>query len=479
MHSLRARLWILWLLAAGASAGVALLLLQLYQTTASARIERGEAVVARECQRIVNSYAFYVVGWNGAGANPNDPAFRRDLKGVVLDALAGRAGVTGGIWSAQEPLAQLRPISAGERNMLRSLNEDAATDQQSVSLRSPAGSATTLAASCPLPGPISGLTAWTLTRIEPAKGFAWLRTGLGLLLVLVLGIAAWATWLGAVWGRHVRRIEAVLTAHDIEELPVLPRTGERELDRIVAALNEAGIRLSRSRSRADAMSARAARSERMAALGRVAAGIAHEIRNPVAAMRLRLENALAGDPARHRPALEAGLRQIARVDRLVSELLAMTQRRDPEPEEIDLRHFLQSRARDHCAGAEHCAVRLDVVSAVASARFDPEMIGRALDNLVQNALRHTPRGGTVRLRAEDEDGMLRLIVEDTGPGVDPALRPRLFEPFATGRPDGTGLGLAIAREMVEAHGGRLMLAEAGEGARFVLELPWAPECPRS
>ncbi len=108
------------------------------------------------------------------------------------------------------------------------------------------------------------------------------------------------------------------------------------------------------------------------------------------------------------------------------------------------------------------------------AAFDPGLVRRALDNLIGNALRHTPQGGTVTLRAAREADTVVLAVEDTGPGVDPALHDTLFEPFVTGRPDGTGLGLALARELVEAHGGRLRLDRPGDdeaGARFVIELP--------
>ena len=108
-------------------------------------------------------------------------------------------------------------------------------------------------------------------------------------------MSAWLSWLTAGWSRRVGRIETVLRQHDVADLPRLPMSGERELDRIVAALNETGERgWPRRRSRPDAMARRVAVSERLAALGRVAAGLAHEVSNPLAAMRLRAENALLG-----------------------------------------------------------------------------------------------------------------------------------------------------------------------------------------
>jgi signal transduction histidine kinase len=104
--------------------------------------------------------------------------------------------------------------------------------------------------------------------------------------------------------------------------------------------------------------------------------------------------------------------------------------------------------------------------------LDEGLVRRVLDALLENALRHTPPGGTVTLSAAREGEVLRIAVADTGPGVPPELRAWLFEPFVTGRPEGTGLGLAIARELADAMGGRLFLAETGPGATFVLELPW-------
>ena len=143
----------------------------------------------------------------------------------------------------------------------------------------------------------------------------------------------------------------------------------------------------------------------------------------------------------------------------------MTQRRDPATERVDVPGFLAA-----CA-AEWASARIRVEAAPGTAVFDPEMIRRVLDNLIQNALRHTPDGGEVVLRARSEAGMLHIEVEDSGPGVPEALRASLFEPFVTGRADGTGLGLAIAREMVQAHGGRIMLLRAAPGAIIGFELP--------
>jgi signal transduction histidine kinase len=118
-------------------------------------------------------------------------------------------------------------------------------------------------------------------------------------------------------------------------------------------------------------------------------------------------------------------------------------------------------------------------SATGAATLDPAIIGRVLDNLLVNAVRHAPEGGQVTITVERAAAGLLILVEDSGAGVAAELTGQLFEPFVTGRPDGTGLGLAIARELTDAHGGRLVLrrpggAQPGQGAAFALELPCRP-----
>lgn len=482
MLSLRSRLWILWGLAFSASLVVALLLAQLYRASNAAQLGRAQAVVAQACDGIRDRYRFYVSGWDGGGASA-DRRYGDSLAPVLVAALSSRDGVAGGIWSATAgslvfafPTAARHGLSAAfpdaERETIASLASQSLDSEQSTQRALSAGNGRIELAACPLGGPIGGLAAWTMLR-APAVGSDTLRLGLGVLLLLLLGIAFWVARLTTRWGGHVGAIETALQ-NPSSGLPSLDPTGEPELDRVVAAINRAGRHLTEARAAAEASAAQAANAERLASLGRVAAGIAHEIRNPIAAIRLRAENALAGDETRHRPALEASLVQVARVDRLVSELLAMTQRRMPVPAQVALRPFLAALAEQHRRPE---AASILVVDAGSCAVFDAELIGRALDNLLLNALRHTRQDGVVTLRADRAPGMLRLSVGDTGTGIDDAIRSRLFEPFATGRADGTGLGLAIAREMAEAHGGSLSLSEPehGSGAVFILALPQDPE----
>ena len=485
MRSLRSRLLLLWLLSLAACAAVGVLLVQISAQSTAAQVGRAEAVAARACGLIGERYDYYTTGWRGPAPPLDDAKLVQDLTAATILALSHQAGVEGGIWQAGAgPLAYAFPtyqgsgpktdLPAAERDRIRAINETALQDDQAVSQQWPGSRQTLVLQACLLPGPIPQLTAWTMTRVQSSLEAERLRLGLGVLLVLMLGTSGWLLWVLASWLRQVGQVEAALAGHAADAPPVLERTGEPSLDRVVAALNRSGARLAAARRRSEELAAQVAAAERMAALGRVAAGVAHEIRNPIASMRLRAENALAAPCEERRTrALQAVLEQVARLDRLSGELLAMTQRREPRARRVDLAALLAACAEEHADQALAAAVTIRVEGS-GEALIDPDLTRRALDSLVGNALRHTPPGGTITLGAALSGERVALGVEDTGPGVDPALRETLFEPFVSGRPEGTGLGLAIARELVEAQGGRLWLdqaAEDGAGARFVIELP--------
>ncbi len=468
MRSLGSRLVVAWVLSLMAALAVGAVLVQLYRLSSAAQAGLRTAVLEQGCALLGETYGFYVAGWAGPGQGRELEGFRRELQGVVGMALAGRPGVEAGIWQTEGAGEAL----SGDPGTLRAALAQAATtalrEDDTVGFEGEGR----LGLACPLGGPVAGLVGWVAQRNAGTLGLRELQLGMAVLLALVLLLAFWLSLGLVALRRRARRIEASLAGHEQagadSTLPHVPPTGERELDRIVAALNAAGDRLAEAQSREAALAARMAQGERLAALGRVAAGVAHEIRNPIAAMRLRAENALAGDPARRGAALEAILAQVARLDRLSGELLAMTQKREPVLAPVQVADLLRAVAAEQQRGDVTLAVQAPALCAM----LDEGLVRRVLDALLENALHHTPPGGGITLSAEQEGEVLRLTVVDTGPGVAPELRAWLFEPFVTGRPEGTGLGLAIARELANAMGGRLFLADAGPGATFVLEVPW-------
>jgi signal transduction histidine kinase len=278
------------------------------------------------------------------------------------------------------------------------------------------------------------------------------------------------------WTRRVTRLQQVIDAPASPDLPRLPPTGDIDLDRLVKALNATGSRLQNARQQAEA-------AERLAAVGRLSAGLAHEIRNPLMAMRLKAENALASDdPARARTSLQSVLVQITRLEGLLRNLLSTTHRQQLDRRHADLRAFLAARADHHKDLADKADVTLqgDHNSDPIVVSYDETELTRAVDNLIINAIEASPPGGKVSLSATEKQYSALLRIQDDGTGVDEAVASRLFEPFVTNRANGTGLGLAIVREIVQAHGGAVRYIPLDKGSAFEIELPKCePTCRQS
>jgi signal transduction histidine kinase len=483
MVSLRLRLFSLWIMLAVSGTATGFLLFDFYRQSADVQVAQAEQAAARGCREISDRYAFLFAGSREVAADRTEDDLKQQLTAAVQTALANATGVEGGIWRASEgSIAYAFPtyegtgpktdVPAAELTTIKQINAETLRSGRPGAIRQSGRSQVLALHACPLNGPISDATAWTMTRVFTGQGPAYQRLmiGLAILTVMVLGSAAWLGRILYSWSRKIVGLEVALAGHEAPrtDLPLLPLTGERELDRLVNALNATGARLADERRRAGA-------AERLAAVGRLAAGLAHEIRNPIAAMRLKAENALAGnDEGRCVSALRSILEQIGRLDALLRDLLAMTQRHDLKPSEVDLKAFLERTADGHRELAASKDVKLvaDAQPATSPPRIDDAQMQRAIDNLVLNAIQNTPPGGVVEITAKRVADHLRLRVRDTGQGVPAEIRERLFEPFVTGRPEGTGLGLVTVREIARAHGGEARFVPAENGSLFEIEVPW-------
>jgi signal transduction histidine kinase len=216
------------------------------------------------------------------------------------------------------------------------------------------------------------------------------------------------------------------------------------------------------------------------------ANVSHDLRTPTATVQGYLETLLIKSEQLEEGEREAYLRialsQVERLGKLVDELfeLARLEARDVEP------HFESFRLAELAsdvvakfgvaAGEAGVSIGLDIGNAGAvEVEGDVGLFERVFDNLVDNAIRHTPVGGAVRVRiAEADANWIEARVEDTGPGVPPVARERVFERFFRGEDPiegGTGLGLAIVKRIVELHGGVVEAEDPPEGASFVVRLP--------
>ena len=218
-------------------------------------------------------------------------------------------------------------------------------------------------------------------------------------------------------------------------------------------------------------------TERLATIGKMAAHVTHEIRNPLSSMALNvelLEDDLANASEESRELLRAIRREVERLTELSGQYLSFARRGPQRLEVEDLREVVNEAAEFMRRELEQQGVSLDVHNAPlpVPARVDEAQIKQALYNLMRNAREAMPTGGRVTVSVNaGTGGGSDVIVEDEGVGLDEATRARLFEPFFTTKRNGTGLGLAITRQIIEAHGGSIAFEpKAPHGTRIWIHL---------
>jgi two-component system sensor histidine kinase HydH len=238
-----------------------------------------------------------------------------------------------------------------------------------------------------------------------------------------------------------------------------------------------------------ALQAESARQDRLAALGGMAAVLAHEIRNPLGAIKglaQFLGEKTSGDPTRAEMT-QTIARETTRLERLVNDLLTYGRPRPPERQAMDLAALVDRvlPLLGPAAAEAGVTVRANVARGIPPISGDPEQLQQLFGNLLLNAIQAMPNGGVVRVsavtspstssRAASAPGdqtWIDVCVEDSGPGIPEADVPHIFEPFFTTRVKGTGLGLAICRQIAEAHGGTIRIASTGPGGtRIQVTLP--------
>ena len=208
-------------------------------------------------------------------------------------------------------------------------------------------------------------------------------------------------------------------------------------------------------------------SERFAALGRLAGGIAHELRNPLTAIRMAVETATGGDDA----AKKIAVSEIERLDRTLREMLDYVRPRKPTRVDVPLRELFSEIADLLTPQCEHLKVQLDVDTATdATVNADKDRLKQALLNLVLNAAQAQPYGGAVRLRATP----VGIEVSDDGPGISDDVRESLLQPFVTTKEAGIGLGLAVVKQVADEHEAELEFRTGADGTTFTILL-----CPKS
>lgn len=288
-----------------------------------------------------------------------------------------------------------------------------------------------------------------------------------------------------------RRLKSTLDigAKQVYEVEVVTRMGEpRAVMVSVSPLHAAEgtlagvLGIARDMTETKKLEQQIRNSEKLASVGRLAAGVAHEINNPLGGILNCLYNLRKGtlSPSRqeeYRASMEDGVR---RVQKIVRQLLDFSQQHEPEFALTDINHVVDRVLvlTTHLFAPNRIVLETVLGHGLPQVMVDRHMIEQVLMNLVLNAVQAMKDGGALTIRTFVVEGVCLVEVRDTGSGIPPAVLPRIFDPFFTTKSEGegTGLGLSVSLGIVERHGGKIVVdSEVGKGTTFTLYLPVSRE----
>ena len=301
----------------------------------------------------------------------------------------------------------------------------------------------------------------------------------GLVITLVAGLSFWlACWLApppATWTAVVILMGLVgLPAFALSHVAERERRGRAEVERLNAELTGTLTRLQAAQQELVV-------AERMATVGRLSLKVAHEVRNPIAAIGLNAE--MLGDIVGGRTEAEmveaktlvGAIRdQVGALDALTEEYLAFARFPRPQFDEDSVNEVVTAVTEfvRPLATRQGITVHLETDPAVPAMAIDRSLLRQAVLNLIKNGLEALSQGGTVSITTRRLDSAVEIGVSDTGPGFSEEVGGRLFEQFFTTKPQGSGLGLSITRQIAEEHGGQVRwTSQPGAGATFFITLP--------
>ena len=302
----------------------------------------------------------------------------------------------------------------------------------------------------------------------------------GLLLTGVAGLLYWtAAWMvppGAAWTAVVILMGLVgLPAYALGHVADRERRARAEVERLNEELKGTLSQLQEAQQELVV-------AERMATVGRLSLKVAHEVRNPIAAIELNAEmlqeivRGQGGSQADEAVSLVTAIRdQVNTLDGLTEEYLAFARFPKPHFEEESINHLLQELADfvRPVASRQGLTLHVEVDPQVPLMEIDRGLLRQAVMNLVKNGLEALSRGGSLTITSRLVGEQVEISVIDSGPGISREVAAKLFEPFFTTKPQGTGLGLSIVRQITEEHGGELTWTTppGGGGAAFTIRLP--------
>jgi signal transduction histidine kinase len=332
--------------------------------------------------------------------------------------------------------------------------------------------------------------AWTVDDLQDefARPVPIVETITRLLpLTAIVGILL-ATWVVINLRREVTAIQEGLNRMR-RDLSIRLPVAQSEFGSISHAINELSETIQSQQRETEALQREIQQKEKLASLGQLVAGVAHEIRTPLSAIKTRIQlwqRQSRQRSRRHRSGVREDLTQgsmamviqeLDRMEKIVQKLLSFSRAQLLKMRSTNIHKLVRSSLR--LLHNEITKRRIRVKTALKATnpmlRVDEAEMQKVFLNILTNALEAMPKGGRLTIRTERKDGTLTVAFEDTGTGIEPAVAERMFEPFFTTKDTGTGLGLSIAYEVVRAHRGTLNYATTpGKGTTFVITFEQDP-----
>jgi len=313
--------------------------------------------------------------------------------------------------------------------------------------------------------PRQDAVAWAMQRRSREPASLWRRTLLFALVMAALLSVGGTLQMGIALRRGIARIQDGLGTLE-KDFGYSLEEGKDELGEISRSINRmASVR----RKLEDELR----REDRLRAIGRTVAGLAHEIRNPLNGIRLSmqlLEQRLKRGSIEPEN-LRSVIAEVDRMDALLGDLLAFREKKQPNVARQNLLPLVERCVHLVQPQAGPGKIHTEAEDVSLCARIDPQRFTQALMNLLLNAVEATQQQGEVAVSLRRKDGSVAIEVRDSGAGLSREQQQHLFEAFYTTKPDGTGLGLAVSRELVTEMGGTLTYRNGSPGATFVIELP--------
>jgi signal transduction histidine kinase len=428
-------------------------------------------------------------------SNPTAASSREVLTLLARVILQNAEGVNAGFYSSagdaligdgdHQASESVVAAASGERTAILGVARRAAANRQASEEMLTNGPALILIEAVPVREGDSVLgSAWSAKRLTEVPGSNRFRA---YLTAAGLGTAALASVLLTLLVIRnlqggVRKIESGLQVLEQNLESRIDTAAEpEEIQRIVRAINRLGKTLHEKIEREKQIENELRHAERLASLGRLVAGVAHEVRNPLATIRLRVQMCRRDtqDP-RVKESCEVALEEIERLNGIVNRLLNFARPVRLHREPTDMRNLVEERMESFREQALRRHIKLETQFARYDRCFavDKGHMAQVFDNIIQNAIdAMAESGGTLSVRVipvetpGNGDGF-RVEFRDTGKGMDTVVADHIFDPFFTTKPSGTGLGLSICHELVTAHGGDIHVeSREGQGTNVQITIP--------